>query len=108
MLLTLVTERMIGVELIHTLQTVLFSMAYMETCPATLAPLQSLTYANGYNRMIPRDYARLYQCKHSIVQVGLVENEFLLNFNIMYLVLGIIIAVQVILKLIMMKFQKDL
>jgi hypothetical protein len=34
-----VSEKMIGVEMIQTLQTVLFAMAAMKSCPSSLSPL---------------------------------------------------------------------
>lgn len=60
MFITSITERMIGVEMIQTLQSVLYTMALMKTCPSTLEPLQFLRYSNGYNELAGKDYTRVY------------------------------------------------
>ena len=38
---SILSERMIGVELIQTLQSVLFAMAVLKTVPSTLSPLEN-------------------------------------------------------------------
>lgn len=44
-----VSERMIGIEMIQTIQTVLYAQAVMKTTPSSLTPLQMLRYSSGYN-----------------------------------------------------------
>jgi hypothetical protein len=60
MVLSLLSERMIGVECIQTFQTVLYAMTMMYVCPSSLAALENLTYVNGYNYLFGTNYARLY------------------------------------------------
>ena len=66
-----VTERMIGVEMLQTLQSVLYSMALMKTCPSTLSALQNLRYSNGYNEPTGIDPVRRYPYSFSVGEVGL-------------------------------------
>lgn len=44
-----ISERMIGIECVQVLQSVLFLQTAMPTTPSTLAPLQQLRYSSGYN-----------------------------------------------------------
>jgi hypothetical protein len=101
-----VTERMIGVEMIQTLQSVLYSMALMKTCPSTLAPLQYLRYSNGYNEPSGIDPARRYTYTFTVGEVGL-DQEFILNYNISYVILIGVIFLMLILKGVMLKFESD-
>jgi hypothetical protein len=78
----------------------------MKTCPATLAPLQNLRYTNGYNEAAGVDPARRYTYTFSVGEVGL-DQEFILNYNISFLLLFAVIGTLLLLKLIMMKFEKD-
>lgn len=44
-----ISERMIGIEMIQTIQTVLYTQAVMKTTPSSLSPLQKLRYSSGFN-----------------------------------------------------------
>lgn len=44
-----VSERMIGIEMIQTIQTLLYTQSVMKTTPSSLSPLQMLRYSSGYN-----------------------------------------------------------
>jgi uncharacterized membrane protein len=44
-----ISERMIGIEMIQTLQTVLYTQTAMRTTPSSFSPLQMLRYSSGYN-----------------------------------------------------------
>jgi hypothetical protein len=89
--------------MIQTLQSVLYGIALTKTCPATLAPLQLLRYSNGYNEMGGTDPARRYTYSFSISEVGL-DQEFLLNYNVSYMILIGVIGLMLLLKSIMIKF----
>jgi uncharacterized Tic20 family protein len=105
-IISCITERMIGVEMLQTLQSVLYTMAFMKTCPSTFAPLQNLRYTNGYNEAAGIDPARRYTYAFSVGEVGL-DQEFILDYNISYAILILVILLMMLLKLIMMKFEKD-
>jgi len=57
--------------MIQTLQSVLYAMALMKTCPSTLEPLQYLKFSNGYNQLGGTDYTRTYPLTFSPTEVGL-------------------------------------
>lgn len=57
--------------MIQTLQTVLYTMALMKTCPSTLEPLQYLRYTNGFNEVNGIDLSRRYTYTFSVGEVGL-------------------------------------
>jgi hypothetical protein len=83
---------MIGVEMIQTLQTVLYTQTAMKTTPSSFSPLQMLRYASGYNEIEGIDHARTYPLTFSLTSVGL-QKEFLLSFNLMYIFLiAVVIA----------------
>ena len=65
------SERMIGIEMIQTLQSCLFVQMIVKTMPSTLAPLQNLQYSNGYNDMMGDDPARTFTFAFSLSSVGL-------------------------------------
>lgn len=89
MFLSCVSERMIGIEMIQTIQIVLFTQTVMKTTPSSFIPLQMLRYASGYNEVAGIDYTRTYTFGFSLSAVGL-QKEFLLSYNLMY---GILMAV---------------
>lgn len=66
-----VSERMIGIEMIQTIQTVLYAQAVMKTTPSSLSPLQMLRYASGYNEAQGIDYDRTYTFAFSLSSLGL-------------------------------------
>lgn len=92
-----ISERMIGIEMIQTLQTVLYTQAVMKTTPSSLSPLQMLRYASGYNEIQGIDYDRTYTFAFSLSSLGL-EKEFLLSYNLMYIILMAVIILCCILK----------
>ena len=57
--------------MIQTLQSVLYTMVLVPTCPSTLAPLQMLRYTNGYNEIEGTDPARRFTYSFRIGEVGL-------------------------------------
>jgi hypothetical protein len=66
-----ITERMIGIEMIQTIQTVLFSQAAMKSTPSSFSPLQMLRYASGFNEVEGIDHARTYPFLFSLSSIGL-------------------------------------
>ncbi len=71
MFATCVSERMIGIEMIQTIQTVLYTQSVMKTTPSSLSPLQMLRYASGYNEAQGIDYTRTYTFAFSLSSIGL-------------------------------------
>ena len=71
MLVSIISEKMIGVELIQTLQTVLFAMAVMGNIPSSLSPLENLQYSNGFNNVQGTDNTRTYTFAFSLSAIGL-------------------------------------
>lgn len=65
-----------------------------------------IRYVNGYNYLYGTDYARLYKLSFPIGEVGL-EHEFLLSFNLSFIILAIVILLVLGLKGVMLKFEKD-
>jgi len=57
--------------MIQTLHSVLYVMAIMRNCPATLTPLQALKYSFGFNGLGGTDYTRNYPYTFSVGQVGI-------------------------------------
>lgn len=92
-----VSERMIGIEMIQTIQTVLYAQAVMKTTPSSLSPLQMLRYASGYNEIQGIDYDRTFTFAFSLSSIGL-EKEFLLSYNAMYILLVLVVMLCCILK----------
>ena len=72
-------------------------MALMGTAPSALAPLQGLQYSNGYWQVYASDYARTYTLPNAITQLGL-EAEFVLNYNLIYILTVLTIIVGVVMK----------
>ena len=66
-----ISERMIGIECVQVLQSVLFLQATMPTTPSSLAPLQKLQYSSGYNGVFGTDYSRTYTYAFSLSSIGL-------------------------------------
>ena len=95
---SVLSERMIGIEMIQTLQSCLFLQMVVKTLPSSLAPLSNLQYSNGYNDIYTDDPARTYTFAFSLSTIGL-EKEFILSFNIMYILLGVVVIACIILKL---------
>jgi hypothetical protein len=62
---------MIGIEMIQTIQIVLFTQAVMKTTPSSFAPLQMLRYASGYNEIEGIDHTRTYTFAFSLSSIGL-------------------------------------
>ena len=66
-----ISERMIGMECIQVLQTVLFLQTTMSTTPSTLAPLQKLEYASGFNDVFGINFSRTYTFSFCLSSIGL-------------------------------------
>lgn len=65
------SERMIGIEMIQTIQTVLFTQSVMKTIPSSFSPLEMLRYASGFNELGKINYARTYTLAFSLSSIGL-------------------------------------
>ena len=59
-----------------------------------------MQYTNGFNSIRAVDHARVYTYDHSISSVG-IEKEFLLSYNLGYIVMATTITVALVLKLIL-------
>ena len=57
--------------MIQTLQACLFTQMVIKTMPSSLAPLENLQYASGYNHIMGTDHARTYTFAFSLSSVGL-------------------------------------
>ena len=71
MFVTCISERMIGIEMIQTLPTVLYTQAVMKTTPSSLSPLQMLRYSSGFNEVQGIDYGRTFTFAFSLSSLGL-------------------------------------
>lgn len=86
-----ISERMIGIEMIQTIQTVLYTQAVMKTTPSSLSPLQKLRYSSGFNELSGIDSSRTYTFAFSLSSLGL-EKEFLLSYNLMYILMVLVVV----------------
>lgn len=93
-----VSEKMIGVEMIQAIQVVLFGQALLKSTPSSIAPLQTIRYASGFNEVQGISYRRVYTFSNSLSSIGL-EKEFLLSFNLMYAIILAIGAVCLLFKI---------
>ena len=67
--------------------------------PSSLSPLTNLQYANGFNNVQGTDNTRTYTFAFSLSAIGL-EKEFVLSFNLMYIILLCVVAFCIVAKLI--------
>lgn len=65
------SEKMIGVEMMQTLQMALFSQAVLKTLPSSFTPLQMLRYLSGYNEIQGVNYERTFPLAFSLSSIGL-------------------------------------
>ena len=78
---------------------VLFAMSVMGSIPSSLSPLTNLQYSNGFNNVQGVDNTRTYTFAFSLSAIGL-EKEFVLSFNLMYIILLTVVIFCLIAKLI--------
>lgn len=82
-------EKMIGLELIQTFQSVYFLMLLLKEYPYEFTSLnEGLRYANGFDDVIAPDYNRTYPLPNELNAL-MIEKEFPINFNIDMGLLGL-------------------
>ena len=74
-------------------------MSVMGSIPSSLSPLTNLQYSNGFNNVQGVDNTRTYTFAFSLSAIGL-EKEFVLSFNLMYIILLAVVIFCLIVKLI--------
>ena len=72
-ILSVFSEKMIGVETVQTVQAIGASIVLLDKIPNLLTPLSMLRYANGYNLFSGWDFSRVARSSDStsLVNIGI-------------------------------------
>jgi hypothetical protein len=86
-------EKLLGIELILPVQAAFFSMATLPNkVLSPISALWSLKYSNGYNSLEKYDLATNYMLDNRIT-IMQYSGQYILNYNIMFLLLALVILI---------------
>lgn len=86
-------EKMMGIELILPAQAAFFTMAtFPKTILSPISALWSLKFSNGYNSLQKFDLSTNYMLDNRVT-IMQYSGQYLLNYNIMFLPLVLVIVV---------------
>jgi hypothetical protein len=97
---SLFQDKMIGIELLLSCQTIYFFLATVKNNPIELTPfIKAIRYTNGYNTIQEYEYFR-YQPLPDQLNHIFYEKEYLLNVNVMLALLWLIFIMLVIVRIV--------
>jgi hypothetical protein len=101
-------EKWIGLELVLTFQSIFFAFVMLQECPFEFSGMvEALRYSNGFDDLLVSGYSRIYTLSNPLIALS-VEKEFIVNFNLLYIVLVGLMVTMMVLGLLQRRYRLEL